>query len=89
MLTSSIARVIGPTPPGTGVIQPATWRDAGEIHVAAELAFVVAVHTDVDDHGTRLDHVGGQHVALADRRDDDVRLPGMLGEVLRSRCDRW
>ena len=26
VLTSSIARVIGPTPPGTGVIQPATSR---------------------------------------------------------------
>ena len=35
---SSIAIVIGPTPPGTGVIAPATCDDAGEVDVAAQLA---------------------------------------------------
>ncbi len=59
---SSIAIVIGPTPPGTGVIAPATCGDAGEVDVAAQLAVGVAVHADVDDDRARLDHVGGQRV---------------------------
>ena len=36
VLASRQAIVIGPTPPGTGVIAPATARDAGEVHVADE-----------------------------------------------------
>ena len=59
VLTSSMARVIGPDAAGTGVIQPAT-RARQKIDVAAQLAFVVAVHADVDDHRAGLDHVGGQ-----------------------------
>jgi hypothetical protein len=48
VLTSSMVMVIGPTPPGTGVIQPATFAHSVEVDVAAQLAFVVAVHADVD-----------------------------------------
>jgi hypothetical protein len=48
--------------------------DAGKVHVAAELAFVVAVHAHVDHHGAGLDHVGGQHIALAHGGDDHIGL---------------
>jgi hypothetical protein len=57
---SSIVIVIGPTPPGTGVMCEATSLDAVEVDVAAQLAFVVAVDADVDHDGARLDHVAGQ-----------------------------
>ena len=80
--------VIGPTPPGTGVIQPATSRTAGEVDVAAQLAVVVAVHADVDDHRAGLDHVGREHVAPADRGHDHVGLPREGAEVGAWRCGR-
>ena len=86
MLTSSIVIVIGPTPPGTGVIQPATSRHAGEIDVAAQLAGVVAVHADVDDDRAGLDHVGGERVAPADRGHHDV---GLARVVARSAVALW
>jgi hypothetical protein len=89
VFTSSIARVIGPTPPGTGVIQPATSLHAVEVDVAAELAGVVAVHADVDDHRAGLDHVGGQHVALADGGDHHVGLQRERLQVGGARCGRW
>ena len=49
VFASSIAIVIGPTPPGTGVIAPATSRTASKSDVADE-AVVGAVGADVD-HG--------------------------------------
>ena len=49
--------VIGPTPPGTGVIAPATRLDRGEVDVAGELPAIGAVDADVDDGGAGLDHV--------------------------------
>ena len=89
MLTSSIAIVIGPTPPGTGVIQPATSRDAGEVDVAAQLAVVVAVHADVDDDGARLDHVGGEHVARPTAATTTSAWRVWCAEIRRARCGRW
>ena len=38
VLTSSMVTVSGPTPPGTGVMWPATWLTAGEIDVADQAA---------------------------------------------------
>ena len=54
---SSIARVIGPTPPGFGRHEP------GDVHdVEGDVPGDLAVHpadADVEDGGARLDHVGG------------------------------
>ena len=51
-----MAIVIGPTPPGTGVIQPGDFLDRVEIDVAGELAVGQAVDADVDHAGTGFDH---------------------------------
>jgi hypothetical protein len=55
--------VIGPTPPGTGVIAEATWLTGREVDVAAELAIGQAIDADVDDHRAGLDHLGGDEAA--------------------------
>ena len=86
---SSIVIVIGPTPPGTGVMNEAIGATDGEIDVAAQLAFVVAVDADVDDDRARLDHVAAQRVAAADGDDDDVGLARVRADVGASRCGRW
>ena len=52
-----MATVIGPTPPGTGVIHEATSARLGEIDVAAEAPVGPAVDPDVDHHGAGLDPV--------------------------------
>jgi hypothetical protein len=53
VLASSMVMVIGPTPPGTGVIWPGDFETAGEIDVAAQFAVGQAVDADVDDDGAR------------------------------------
>ena len=83
VLTSSIARVMGPTPPGTGVIQPATSLTPPKSTSPQSFPFV-SVHADIDDDRPRLDHVPGKDVALADGRDDHVRLQRVGLEVFRS-----
>jgi hypothetical protein len=78
---SSMVIVIGPTPPGTGVMCEATSLDAVEIDVAAQLAFVVAVHADVDHDRARLDHVGGHVLRRPTADHDDVGLAGVVAQV--------
>ena len=58
----SMVMVMGPTPPGTGVMALATSHGFLEGHVALEDAFAVGgltdfVHADVDHHGAGFDHV--------------------------------
>ena len=57
VLPSSIAIVIGPTPPGTGVIARGDLRDRVEVDVARELAVGQPVDADVDHDRARLHHV--------------------------------
>ena len=63
VLRSSIAIVICPTPPGTGVISDATSRALVEVDVADQPRAALlrrvgnAIHADVDHHGARLHHV--------------------------------
>ena len=45
VLASRHAIVIGPTPPGTGVMAPATFDGFREIHVADDSGFAVASGT--------------------------------------------
>ena len=57
MFASRQAMVIGPTPPGTGVIAPATSRGRGEVDVADHACLAVRrrhpVDADVDHGGAR------------------------------------
>ncbi len=55
VFSSRHARVIGPTPPGTGVIQPARGECSLVNHVADQLAIVLSIDADVDHDGARLD----------------------------------
>ena len=84
MLRSSIAIVIGPTPPGTGVISGARSARGFELYVAGE-ACVGAVHADVDDDGALLDPVALDQLGHADRGDQHVGAAADLGEVARAR----
>ena len=76
---SSIARVIGPTPPGFGATCPATPSDV-EGDVAGDLA-VDPADADVEDGGARLDHVGGDQARDAGGGDHDVGGPHVRGQV--------
>ena len=79
MLDSSIARVIGPTPPGLGETQPATSQTSvGD--VAGDLA-VDPRDAHVEHGRTRLDHVGGDDAGHAGRGDHDVGGAGVRGQV--------
>ena len=82
--TSSIAIVIGPTPPGTGVIAPATCATPAKSTSPQSLPARVAVHADVDHDRARLDHRRRQRVGAADGGDDDVGAARVLGEIGRA-----
>ena len=84
VLRSSIAIVIGPTPPGTGVIAPARSHRRVEVDVADE-AVVGAVDADVDHDRARLDPVALDHPVAADGGDQHVGAAADLGEVARAR----
>ena len=83
MFFISIATVIGPTPPGTGVMNAALRRADFELHVADELAVRQAVDADVDHDGAGLDPFAAHDAGLADRDDQDVGHADVLLEVLR------
>jgi hypothetical protein len=63
---SSMVIVIGPTPPGTGVMCDATSLTPAKSTSPHSLPSLVAVDADVDHDRARLDHVGGQRIAAAD-----------------------
>ena len=73
MLLSSIAIVIGPTPPGTGVIAEATSFSGFEVDIADQ-AVLGAVDADVDHDRARLHHRRGDRMGRTDRGDEDVGL---------------
>ena len=81
VLRMSMATVIGPTPPGTGVIAAATADDGIEVDVAGQLAGVEAVDADVDHPRARLHHVAGHHARPAGRHAQDVGAPRVAGEI--------
>ena len=83
-MASSIAIVIGPTPPGTGVIAPATSLTGVEVDVADE-PVVGAVGADVDHRRARLHHLGADQARRADRGDEDVGARADRGEVAGAR----
>ena len=81
--------VIGPTPPGTGVIHAATLLRRFEVDVADQLAVRQAVDADVDDDRARLDHVAGDQARLAGRHHQDVGTPSVCWRDRGSATCRW
>ena len=71
---SSIAMVIGPTPPGTGVIARPTGQPL-EIDVAAEPTVVPLVNANVDHGRAGLDPIGGHLLGLPHGDDQKIGLP--------------
>ena len=71
--------VIGPTPPGTGVIAPAMPCASAKATSPTSSAFppgrANAVDADVDDDGAGLDPVALDHLRLAHRRDQNIGAP--------------
>ena len=51
------------------------------INVACELAVCFAVHTDVNDNGAGLYHIGGHEICLADRNDENIRRAADFCEI--------
>ena len=85
VLSSSIAIVIGPTPPGTGVRKPGELGGAG-LDVADE-PVVGAVDADVD-HGRALPSPSGAARSPARRRRRRARRPREVSAA-RSRVREW
>ena len=88
MLTSSIAIVIGPTPPGTGVIAARDLGDRLEVDVAHE-PVLGAVRADVDHGRARLDHVGRRPGAARRPRRPGCRRGGRRRPGRGSASGRW
>ena len=84
VLRSSIATVVGPTPPRRGVIQPATSAHASS--TSGSSLRPSQRDAAADDHGARLHHVGRDDRRLADRGDEDVGLAGVGRRGRRPRC---
>ena len=81
--------VIGPTPPGTGVMAPATSR-ASRATSPTMRAFLVPaglvrqpVDADVDDRRTGLDPVAAHHFRPADGGDQQVGAAAHRRQVVR------
>ena len=88
--------VIGPTPPGTGVIAAGDLERRGEVDVADDAGLALAlvggrhaVDADIDDGGAGLDPVALDHLRAADGGDDDIGLPHDAGEIASSGNARW
>ena len=84
VLRRSIAIVIGPTPPGTGVMSPATSNTAGSTS-PDELAFLGAIDAHVDHGRTRLDHLRRHEPLPADSGHEDVGAPRVAREIVGAR----
>ena len=82
VLLSSIAIVIGPTPPGTGVIAEATSFTASKSTSPTRPFSVRLMPTSMTD-GPRLHHRRGYRMGSTDRGHEDVGLEGVTLEILR------
>ena len=72
VLRSRTAMVIGPTPPGTGVIAPATSLALAKSTSPTSLPLARPVDADVDHGRAGLQPVALDHLRPADGGDDDV-----------------
>ena len=85
VFTSSIAIVIGPTPPGTGVMAAARAAAACELDVAAQFAVGAAVDADVDHDRAGFDPLAPHQLGAADRGDQQVGARDHVREIARLR----
>ncbi len=74
VLTSSIAIVIGPTPPGTGRDRRSDLRRGLVVDIADQTVFE-PVHADVDHHRPGFHGVGAKQARNPHRRDENVGTP--------------
>ena len=93
VLSSRQAMVIGPTPPGTGVIAPATSLASAKATspTMRDLppARRNAVDADVDHGRARLDPVAAHHLRLAHGGDQHIGAPAHRRQIARSWNGRW
>ena len=74
VFSSSIAMVIGPTPPGTGVIREAMRKDPGKVHVAGEFSVGSRLMpTSIDDRSA-FHHACRDQPRPAGGGHEDIRL---------------
>src|SRR5262249_17944623 len=71
----------GPDAAGNGADCRCDVLDTLEIDVAGRLAVGQAIHADIDDHGTRPDHIGLEKMGLAEGGHKDIRPAGDVGQV--------
>ena len=90
------AIVIGPTPPGTGVIAPATCAASAKATspTSCDLAVCArhAVDADVDHGRARLDPVAAHHLGPADRREQQIGAAAhrrQIAGLANGRPSRW
>ena len=85
--------VIGPTPPGTGVIAPATSLASSKATSPTSRLLPSsagdAVDADVDHGRAGLEPVALDHLRPADRGDDDVGAADDVGQVAGAASGRW
>ena len=90
VLDSSMAIVMGPTPPGTGVIASRLFPDGAVVHVADQpvsapaFGRVYLVDANVHDDHALFHHVCLEVARLSYGGDYDVRLAGYVCQVSRS-----
>ena len=83
VLTKSMARVMGPTPPMRGDSQPATSATSS---ATSDTSFLPSKLTPGGDHRRAgLDHVGGDHRRRPGRGHQDVGLAGQGPDVRHAR----
>ena len=80
-----MAIVIGPTPPGTGVIQAARSRRRRELHVAAQLAVGAAIDAHVEYERAFANPFTRDVGRLAHGRDHEFRALHFAAQVARAR----
>ena len=83
MFSISVATVIGPTPPGTGVIHEARSAAGANSTSPTRRPSSSAVDADVDDDRARLDPLALDQFGLARRDDDDVGAAHFAFEIAR------
>ncbi len=89
VFSSRQAIVIGPTPPGTGVIAPATPAHSAKGDVAHQPAVRQPVDADIDHRRAGGDPVAADHLRPPDRGDQDLGAAALGGEIGACGNARW
>ena len=88
--------VIGPTPPGTGVMLTGHFRRFVKSDIADKfrlgLSGIIeafsrrhAINADIYDARTRLDPIAPDHFGNADSGDENIGIPTQVRQVVRAR----